>query len=246
MAATARYNELSKRATSSGTYSTAIAHADNYTRWVLDLFAPHIGESTLEVGLGHGTFRAHLPAHTHYTGVDIDHDAVRCQQVAYANDEYFQSDIATPVFVQDAMQRGPYDSVLCTNVLEHVLDDALAVSNLLAVLKPMGRLFVYVPAHPRLYGTMDRLAGHHRRYRRRDLIALAGRNPVLDCAYVNPVGALGWLMNRNVRYDTLDAGVINRQIALFDRYVLPISRLLTPATSAIFGLSVYCVIEKPC
>src|SRR6266566_435714 len=34
--------------------------AANYAGWILELFAPHLGEEVLEVGAGHGTFTEKL------------------------------------------------------------------------------------------------------------------------------------------------------------------------------------------
>ena len=50
------------------------------------------------------------------------------------------------------------------NVIEHIDDDNRAVAHLTNALTPGGHLFILVPALRQLYGELDRLAGHHRRY----------------------------------------------------------------------------------
>ena len=50
------------------------------------------------------------------------------------------------------------------DVLEHIEDDGAALRRVHALLRPGGRLFVTVPAHPVLYSAEDRGAGHFRRY----------------------------------------------------------------------------------
>ena len=50
------------------------------------------------------------------------------------------------------------------DVLEHIEDDGAALRRVHALLRPGGRLFVTVPAHPFLYSAEDRRAGHFRRY----------------------------------------------------------------------------------
>ena len=57
------------------------------------------------------------------------------------------------------------------DVLEHIEDDAAVLRWVYSVLAPGGILFLTVPAHPFLFGEMDRLARHFRRYRRRELRA---------------------------------------------------------------------------
>jgi hypothetical protein len=117
---------------------------------------------------------------------------------------------------------------------------------MLGLLVPGGRLLLLVPACPALYGDLDRLAGHHRRYRRRDLARLAAALPcrVRLLEHFNPLGGLGWWLNRFRRHRDLDSRGVNRQIVLFDRFLVPLSRALDPLTRNIFGQSLICVLEK--
>jgi SAM-dependent methyltransferase len=56
------------------------------------------------------------------------------------------------------------------DVLEHVADPRPLLAEIRRVLAPGGRLAVTVPAMPALWSDSDVLAGHHRRYRRAQLI----------------------------------------------------------------------------
>ena len=101
------------------------------------------------------------------------------------------------------------DTVMCANVLEHVEDDELAVRNLLSSLEAGGRLLLYLPAHQALFGVMDELAGHYRRYDQNDLRRIAGGEPIVQWAFVNPIAAVGWWFNRTARYASLNETSIN-------------------------------------
>ena len=57
-----------------------------------------------------------------------------------------------------------FSIVLCSEVLEHVADDRLALSELFRVLKPHGALVLTVPVHAYFWGGDDEFVGHHRRY----------------------------------------------------------------------------------
>ncbi len=57
-----------------------------------------------------------------------------------------------------------FDCVLCSEVLEHIPDDAQAVSELRRVLKPGGVLVVTVPFQKRYWAEDDEFVGHVRRY----------------------------------------------------------------------------------
>jgi SAM-dependent methyltransferase len=61
------------------------------------------------------------------------------------------------------------DAVVLLNVLEHIENDALAISQIYRILKPGGVAVVEVPAGPELYDIYDELLMHYRRYRLRDL-----------------------------------------------------------------------------
>ncbi|MES2201508.1 MAG: class I SAM-dependent methyltransferase [candidate division FCPU426 bacterium] len=61
------------------------------------------------------------------------------------------------------------DAVVMLNVLEHIEDDTLALSQLLRILKPGGVAVIEVPAGAGLYDIYDELLRHHRRYNGREL-----------------------------------------------------------------------------
>jgi ubiquinone/menaquinone biosynthesis C-methylase UbiE len=65
------------------------------------------------------------------------------------------------------------DAVVMLNVLEHILEDELALRQVFRILKPGGILIVEVPAGPDLYDVYDRLLLHYRRYKMRDLLKKA-------------------------------------------------------------------------
>lgn len=65
-----------------------------------------------------------------------------------------------------------FDAIVCGEVLEHVTNDLLPVSDFYRVLKPGGICVITVPANPRLWSFCDEYAGHQRRYTRKELIDL--------------------------------------------------------------------------
>lgn len=62
--------------------------------------------------------------------------------------------------------------------------------------------------------------------------------------YFNSLGGVGWWLNRWISHDLLDSCAVNAQITFFDRYIIPISKAIDPATSPFFGQSFICVVEK--
>jgi hypothetical protein len=138
---------------------------------------------------------------------------------------------------------GRWDTVVYSNVLEHIEDDVAELHTAAALLKPGGRLLLIVPAHQALYAPIDRRLLHFRRYSRSSLVALAGRVgrfEVESCIYINKLGVAGWLLNKGLRRDTQS----DTLFALFDRWVLPVSRRLDKVAPRSFGLSLVAVLKR--
>ncbi len=225
--------------------SSAIGEAYNYVAWIVDAFRPFIGSDLLEIGTGFGNYRRLLPPLRRYAGADIDPAAVARAAVTDPGGRYAAADIAT-TDLRAAFGGDGFDTVLCANVLEHVEAEGAALDNMLAALRPGGHLLLFVPAHPALYTDMDRLAGHLRRYTLSSLRrSLEGHAGTLAMArYFNPIGGLGWWANKFRRYDDLNDGAINGQIAFFDRWIVPASRAIDPLTRGFFGQSLVAAVRR--
>lgn len=225
--------------------SSAVGEAYNYVAWIVDAFRPYLGSDLLEIGTGFGNYRRQLPPLRRYAGVDIDPVAVARAAIADPDGCYAAADIAT-TDLRTAFGGDGFDTVLCANVLEHIAAQGAALDNMIAALRPGGHLLLFVPAHPALYSDMDRLAGHLRRYTLTSLrCSLEGRAGTLVMArYFNPIGGLGWWVNKFRRYNDLNDGVINGQIAFFDRWIVPVSRAIDPLTCGFFGQSLVAVVRR--
>jgi SAM-dependent methyltransferase len=67
------------------------------------------------------------------------------------------------------------DAVTALNVLEHIDRDEEALAQIYRILRPGGVAHIEVPAGPGLFDIYDEQLLHHRRYRLRDLAAMARR-----------------------------------------------------------------------
>ncbi len=66
------------------------------------------------------------------------------------------------------------DTAFSVNVIEHIERDDLALSNMIAGTKTGGHICLLVPAHPFLYGSLDALDHHFRRYTKKSLSDIVG------------------------------------------------------------------------
>jgi SAM-dependent methyltransferase len=152
----------------------------------------------LEVGAGIGTFSARLLDTDTRELLLIEPEPACVTEL----EQRFGSDPRVQVraeLLPDAPslvgREGTFDLALSQNVLEHIEDDHAAVAAMARALKPGGRLMALVPAHPRLYGPLDRSFGHYRRYTRerlREITESAGLE-VERLYSFNALGILGWV-----------------------------------------------------
>jgi SAM-dependent methyltransferase len=233
-----------EQASGYGTMSSALPDAMNYHRWILDLIRPHLGEQVLEVGFGYGQYTREMARSVRrLVAIDLDPECLSIQNTLPGHVELRVADLSKDDFAE-RVGESCHDQAVCLNVLEHIEDDVAAVGRLRRALRRGGTLLLLVPAHPGLYGPMDRLAGHFRRYTRRMLrprLESAGFR-VRALRYINPLGGLGWWVNARFGHPNgLSDPKINRQILWFDRYVQPLSRRLSNLTGRLFGQSLWAV-----
>jgi len=136
--------------------------------------------------------------------------------------------------------------VYSINVLEHIEDDAAALTALAERLQPGGRMLLYVPAFQLLYSSMDRKIGHHRRYSRHRLRDIAGRAglEIETLRYADSLGFLATLAYKAIGSRSGDLSP--SAIAFFDRIVFPGSRFLDRLGCAhLFGKNLWAVLRRP-
>jgi SAM-dependent methyltransferase len=137
---------------------------------VVERMLPAGVTDVLEVGCGQGSFGARLAQRYHYLGVEPDQTSwsVASQRIAALGRGEVRN-----IPVED-VGPGQFDLVCAFEVLEHIEDDAAALTAWRQRLRPGGWLLLSVPAHQRRYGPWDELVGHFRRYDPPALTALLG------------------------------------------------------------------------
>ncbi len=119
-----------------------------------------------------------------------------------------------------------FDLILYLDVLEHIKDDAGELARAARHLNPGGSLLVVSPAHQYLYTPFDRAIGHYRRYNRKRLGSITPDGmKVVRQRYLDSVGMLASLANRWLLKSPMPD---KRQIVLWDKFMVPLSRLIDP------------------
>lgn len=229
------------------TMSPAMRDMGAYRRYLFRLVEPALGDRVWEIGVGHGGYTALLrESGRSVLATDIDDECLQEAGARFSNDAAVDTaHIDLTDHESIARQAGwRADSIICLNVLEHIEYDVAALDWLREAAAPRATLGIVVPAHPRLYGRMDREAGHFRRYTRRTLrtaLTQAGWR-VERLRYVNLVGAMGWWYHNRVRKDAgLQDVRVNRQMLRADAWLPRLARFTDPLFGRCGGLSVLAI-----
>jgi SAM-dependent methyltransferase len=224
-----------------GTELGLFRDAHNWKGYLRAQIRPFLHGDVLEVGAGIGGTTTFLHDATLASWTCLEPDAgllpaLGAAVAAYANVRVVQGTLAALAY------EAGYDSVLYIDVLEHIADDRGELEQAAARLRKGGHLIVLAPAHAWLYSAFDRAIGHHRRYDRNMLRRLqpSGLRAV-RLRYLDSVGIAASLGNRLV---TRTHEPTRAQIALWDRLMVPLSRMVDPWLGFRCGKSVLAVFRR--
>lgn len=140
---------------------------------------------------------------------------------------------------------GQYDGIVSVNVLEHIENDRGTLRDLYAKLKPGGVLNLYLPAAQILYGHLDALVHHFRRYDRADLlekVKTAGFE-VEEVFNVDAVGFLAFGVYKILKWG--DGNITPGSMTFYDNVIFPFTYIVDPLVGRSFGRSIYLRARKP-
>jgi glycosyltransferase involved in cell wall biosynthesis len=175
-----------------------LSKAPRYNGWIADVIRPYCGQKVLEIGSGVGNLTRKLVPRQRYVASDINPlylDSLRSLRENHPYLDVSYCDV-TELKSFPEVEQG-FDTVICLNVVEHVDDDRAALLNIKSALKPGGRAIVLVPNGPELFGTLDEVLSHKRRYTEASLTEL-GRDCGLHIFKVIPFnhsGSIAWWLN---------------------------------------------------
>lgn len=220
-----------------------LEHVQRFNRWMAQAIEPWAGDRVLEIGAGIGNITNLLLPRERYVASDINPHYLGYLRNFALGKPYLEIERADLEAPEDFKAwKGAFDTVVCLNVLEHVRDPRIALRNMVSVLRPGGRLLLYVPQGPRLYSTLDEVLGHRCRYDR-EMLDRELEEAGLELEHLrqfNRVSVPGWWLNGKV----LRRRHFSRlQLKIFD-LVLPLLRLVDPLLPW-KGLGLVAVARKP-
>lgn len=226
----------------------AIQVANKFNYWMYQTIAPFCKGKILEIGSGIGN----ISSFAIQEGKDItlsDYSEDYCQllkkEFALANNslDVLHMDLVDEQFSSKFEQhQGSFDSIFSLNVIEHIEDDHLAIQNIHSLLKPEGHIAILVPAYQWLFGSLDIVVKHHRRYTKKSLSNLLEANgfDLVHKQYFNFMGIFPWWFVAKV----LKRKIIKKDQMKLYNILVPFFKLVDQILFKSAGLSVICIGKK--
>lgn len=205
------------------------------------ILRPFIGGRVLEVGAGIGTNIPflHNDRVTCWTSLEPDPELVRRIADRIAAGSLPPGCRAIAGTIETLAPAAQFDTILYIDVLEHIADDARELADARRHLAPAGHLIVLAPAHPFLFSRFDEAIGHYRRYERIDLMRLEPPGcRLVSCRMLDSAGFFASLANRVLLAAAIPS---QRQVAVWDKVLVPLSRRLDIVLGYRFGKTVVAV-----
>jgi len=218
--------------------------AENWKAYYQNLIKDYLGQEVLEVGAGIGATTRMLCSQKQSRWLCLEPDPVMGDRLkALIAHHELPSNCQVKVgLVADLQPEETFDTIIYIDVLEHIENDRAELDSCYSNLKPGGFLVVLSPAHQSLYTPFDEAIGHHRRYNKHTLSAVVPEGlERVELKYLDSVGAIASLGNRFVLKSNIPSA---KQLAVWDKLMIPLSRVIDPLLGYRAGKSVLGVWRK--
>jgi len=165
------------------------------------------GKKIIEVGCGSGLLLQYIPKNFDIVGADFSQGNLDKAKEKNPHINFFKADLSDKNSWDGYY--GEFDTVLCSEVVEHIENDKNAMEILYSLVKSDGILVLTVPAFNILFSEFDRKEGHFRRYSKKQISSLVEQVGfhIEESRYWNVMGFLGWLffikiLNLNLKKST--------------------------------------------
>ncbi|MBU0677904.1 MAG: glycosyltransferase [Verrucomicrobia bacterium] len=221
----------------------SLSRTHRFNSWMAETIRPWVGDEVLEIGAGMGNLTRQFLPRKSYVASDLDPLHLHYLENLYEGNSRVN---VARIDIEKAEEIEPharkFDTVICLNVIEHVEDDVSAMKNILTALKPGGRACILTPNNPDLFGTLDEVLEHRRRYTEKDLrdkLESAGFE-VEKVFTLNSAAVPAWWLNGKIMKRKYLGKL---QLKIFD-YLVWLLRVIDPILPW-KGLSVVAIAKKP-
>jgi SAM-dependent methyltransferase len=201
-----------------------LADMPNYYAWIMSWFGPYVRGRVVEYGAGTGTFSQYLrPQADSLTLIEPSVNLQAALREKFPDDPSVEIGAITLEEHVTQTGSGAVDTVVLVNVLEHIENDAWALSELSRIVAPGGCILIFVPALSLLMSKLDKLLGHFRRYylvELKERLQRAGID-IVTCRYFDLPGIVPWfVVNKLLGSSSFNPTLVR----LYDRAIVPLAR----------------------
>jgi SAM-dependent methyltransferase len=219
--------------------------ATNWKCYVNRAIGEYLDGDVLEVGAGIGSTTAAMHDGRAHSWVCLEPDprnATRLKKAVVASSKYKEIQVIAGSL--DAIGNRPsFDCILYMDVLEHIYDDRDQMESAAQLVRDGGYIIILSPAHQWLFSEFDKSIGHLRRYNKQLLRSLMPPGWMqVKMAYLDSVGALLSLANALALRQAMPS---RWQIALWDRFCIPLSTIIDSLLRGKCGKSILAIWRKP-
>ncbi len=222
----------------------AMSFAPNYHEWILDYYAPYVGDHLTEIGAGTGTFseivlnRFEKPL----TMVEPSESMLNQLKARLSSHLLFSDSSVIQGFTTALKDFPKTDTFFYVNVMEHIENDVDELKWMYNNLENGGHVCLFSPAMPFLFGSHDERVGHFRRYTKKELISKTENAgfKVQKAIYFDLLGVPLWWINFVLLKSAMKPGAVH----LYDTLIVPILRKLEPNALLPFGKNVLVIGKK--
>lgn len=225
----------------------ALSGLARYHAWIREAFGEVLRGRVAEVGAGTGNFsETWVDGASEATLVEPAPQLHTILAKRFENKHHVKVVGATleGAIESGAVPRESLDALVMVNVLEHVADDLGELRRVRSTLRPGGAVALFVPAIQAIYGSLDALVGHHRRYGRESLAAVVrdAGFVVEDLRWFDVAGVVPWWIVGKVLRAKSFGGPLG---PIYDRVVVPVMSRVERAVTPPLGKNLLCVARAP-
>lgn len=234
----------------------SLASAVNYQQWLIETITPNLGDSILEVGAGIGNMSQLLPVRSKLIITEAELGYIPLIKNRLADKTVPNLIVEHVDLSKDWLSdftKYNLDTIVSFNVLEHIEDDVTAFRSFVELLKKSEtrgpkKIITLVPAHQFLFGSLDEVFGHFRRYDSASTIdKIKAIDPKLNIKtqYFNIFGIVGWfVLGKILKKKSIGLNSI-RSFELICPYIKSIDNFLHEKLKLPLGQSLLIIIEIP-
>ncbi|MDA1091564.1 MAG: class I SAM-dependent methyltransferase [Proteobacteria bacterium] len=216
----------------------------NYRDWIITPFRPYLHGATTEIGAGLGTFSQAIIDEVE----TLELVEPSPELVPQLTEKFSKTPGVTVIgkTLEDHladMAVESRDCIIMVNVLEHIMDDTQVLKDQFRMLKPGGRLLIFVPALPWLFSKMDAEHGHYRRYYKSGLVDLVrmANFKIISARYFDILGIIPWWLICKVGRRTTFSPFLS---GVYDKLFVPVGRVLESVLAPPLGKNILLIAEK--